>query len=89
MDDARHPLWHLYYAIEQDTKALIAKVSELGIQLSLADLPNPTDLNCPVCGLKTRGPITLSEHLYRSHGGDVPETWDHIERLSIDPVASE
>jgi len=37
---------------------------------------------CPVCGLKTKGPRSLSEHLYTSHDGEVPEAWERSERIA-------
>lgn len=78
----RHPLWELFYAIERDARALAAKTAELGRALSQLDLPDPTDLDCPVCGITTKGPRTLAEHLYLAHEGEVPETWERAERIA-------
>jgi len=78
----RHPAWELYYAAERDVRSALAKLSELGIALANLNLPAPVDVACPVCGLKTKGPRSLSEHLYTSHDGEVPEAWERSERIA-------
>jgi hypothetical protein len=78
----KHPLWELFYAAERDLRAGLAKMTELGRELSNTTLPEPTDLDCPVCGLRTKGPRTLAEHLYLSHDGTVPETWERADQLA-------
>ena len=78
----RHPVWELFYAADRDARSLVAKLSELGIQLANLNLPEPLDVNCPLCGIKTKGPRSLSEHLYTSHDGEVPETWERTERIA-------
>lgn len=82
MTRERHPAWEIYYAAERDVRSALAKISELGIQLANLSLADPLDVNCPLCGLKTKGPRSLSEHLYNSHDGEVPETWERAEKLA-------
>lgn len=82
MAESRHPTWELYYAAERDARALVAKLTELGRSLSQMDLPDPTNVACPVCGLQCKGPKTLAEHLYVSHEGTLPPQWEQADRLA-------
>ncbi len=37
---------------------------------------------CPICGVQTRGPISLDEHLHTSHNGPLPEAWSRAEQAA-------
>lgn len=51
---------------------------------ALAAIPEPAsaDRVCPTCGVKTRGPLSLAEHVHTSHGGPLPSHWVEAERLA-------
>ena len=78
----RHPAWELYYAAERDVRSALAKLSELGIALANLDLPGPAEATCPFCGIKTKGPNTLAEHLWLLHGGPYPPLVEAADRLA-------
>lgn len=50
---------------------------------AIASLPQPAkpDSVCH-CGVRTRGPLSLQEHIHTSHGGPLPEHWARAERLA-------
>jgi hypothetical protein len=37
---------------------------------------------CPICGVTTRGPISLDEHMHTSHNGPLPEAWARAEQAA-------
>ena len=78
----RHPTWELYYAAERDVRSALAHLSHLGIALANLNLPAPTEIDCPVCGLKAKGPRTLAEHIYVNHEGEVPSLSEEAEAPS-------
>lgn len=50
----------------------------------LKGLPDEFDAStaCPTCGVKTKGPLSLAEHIHTSHDGPVPAHWLEAERLA-------
>lgn len=78
----RHDIWQLSDKIQMDLRAAQAKIVEMRAMLAALDLPDQSRLECPHCGLRFSGPLTLAEHRYQSHGGDVPEHWVAIEARS-------
>ncbi len=65
-----------------DTNAAAQKLSE-AVHL-IAALPTQPDITkvCPHCGVATRGPLSLAEHVYNSHNGPVPAHMLEAERLA-------
>lgn len=69
--------------IRYDLTAAQGKLTEL-IRM-IGELPDhqreATELVCPntTCHLKFKGPLTLAEHLYTSHGGPEPAHWLNLE----------
>lgn len=41
---------------------------------------------CPTCGITFAGAIPLTEHIYTSHDGPLPNHWTTVEANSLDPV---
>lgn len=89
MAGAEHETIVIARKIRYDLTALQAKVTDLLNELGKLDLPDPDALDCPRCGLPTRGPLSLAEHLYVSHEGPVPDHWRRIEARSLEPVDSD
>ena len=83
----RHDIWQVADALQMDLRAATAKLVELRARLAALDLPTESGSTCPACGLKTRGPKTLAEHIYQSHNGPVPAHWQLIESRSQEPAA--
>ena len=69
-------------AIRYDLTACQVKLSELMRAIAALDLPEETTAICPHCRLKLSGPNSLAEHLYVSHSGEVPPTWERAEALA-------
>lgn len=82
MSEPRHEIWKLADALQMDLRAANAKLLELRARLAGLELPDPKIVACPFCGLETRGPRTLAEHLYLSHDGTVPEQWEQAAAIS-------
>jgi hypothetical protein len=78
----RPDIWKVADALQMNLRACAAQLVELRSMLSHLDIPASTEIDCPVCGLRTKGPRSLAEHLYLSHDGTVPETWERAERIS-------
>lgn len=78
----RPDLWRIADGIQMDLRAAQAKLVELRGQLAGLDLPDPASLRCDVCGVKVRGPRTLAEHAYVSHGGPLPAHWREADELA-------
>lgn len=66
--------------IRYDLTAAQAKLTN--IIEALASLPPTPKSVCCICGLHLRGPLSLAEHLYTSHDGDLPDHWAQAERLA-------
>jgi hypothetical protein len=79
---ANDDILELLRKARMDYTAGVAKINE-AIRL-VAALPTSPDLTrkCPQCGVTTRGPLSLEEHLHTSHGGPLPEAWARAERLA-------
>lgn len=73
----RHELWEVLDAIQMDLRAANAKMTEARSILAQINLPDPTAVACPRCGLKRTGPRSLAEHMYIAHDGALPEHWEH------------
>jgi hypothetical protein len=80
----RHTIWRIADQIQMDLRAAQAKMVELRSQLASLDLPDEKRLRCGTCGLPTRGPNSLAEHIYTSHDGPLPEHWIRADALALD-----
>lgn len=79
---AEHPLHDLAMAIRYDLTSAQGKLTELMRQIGEYDLPVPTKLVCPECGIERSSETILAEHLYQLHDGPVPAHWKRVEGLS-------
>lgn len=79
--EGEHETMEIARKIRYDLTAAQVKVTELLNALAKLELPSdkPT---CPACGVPVRGPNTLAEHVYHSHGGPVPESYLRAEAMS-------
>jgi hypothetical protein len=77
----RHDIWHVADGLQMDLRAAQAKLVELRARLAQLDLPEPSAVTCPRCGLKCRGPNTLAEHLHVIHDGPLPDHWSAADAL--------
>lgn len=85
----RHPLWQLADELQQDLRTANARLVALRSYLSALELPDAQQVECPECGLRLAGPLTLSEHRYHSHAGPEPEHWLEIaERIEEEEGAT-
>jgi hypothetical protein len=82
MSTEKHPIWDLVYAIEMDHRALGAKLQELRMAVASANLPMPTTVLCPECGIALAGPRSVAEHRYRLHDGERPSHWKDESELA-------
>lgn len=80
-------VFDLLRAARSDLDTAVAKVNDALRLLSELDLPDRPQAACPHCGLLTRGPKTLAEHLYVSHDGPVPGHYLAIEAASAETPA--
>jgi hypothetical protein len=67
---------------EDDFRSGLAKLTELRAYLAAMNLPNPSRIACPECGVRLRGELVLAEHSYHSHGGPEPAHWLEAEAQS-------
>lgn len=70
--------------LRYDLTAMQAKVTDLLNELAKLNLDHDHGPECPHCGIETRGPKTLAEHLYVCHGGPVPAHYADIEARSVE-----
>lgn len=81
--DPDHPdLLVQLYELRRELDVVQRRVSALIALAATLDLPDPARSRCPDCGLSLRGPATLAEHRYHSHGGPVPGSWERAEALA-------
>lgn len=78
----RHDIWKVADSLQMDLRAAQAKLIELRSMLAGLNFPGPSSMRCGICGLASRGPRTLAEHVYTSHGGPLPEHWSTIDSLA-------
>lgn len=83
MSPERHEIWKVADSLQMDLRAAQGKLTELRRMIAALDLPDPSRVTCPHCGLEARGPNTLAEHVYVSHDGPVPASYQHAESISI------
>lgn len=76
-----HDLLVLARKLRYDLTAMQGKVTELIRQLAALDLP-VRKFECSRCGVLFGGPLSLAEHIYVTHDGDVPEHWAKAEEQS-------
>lgn len=72
-------LYELLKKIRYDATAIQAKVTDALNVLNELHLAAQPTTPCPRCGLETRGPNSLAEHLYNSHNGPVPAHYTQAE----------
>lgn len=80
-----HPLITELNKVQYDLTSLKARVSEVQRQVAALNLEQPDAAICETCGIKTRGPLTLAEHIYHSHNGPLPEHWAAAEAIADEP----
>lgn len=81
----RHDIWAIADSLQMDLRAASAKLVELRSRLAALDLPNPNESKCPVCGTLFRGPRSLAQHMYDSHGADLPPHIAEADKLASNP----
>lgn len=72
-------VYDLLMKIRYDATAIQAKVTDALNALRELELPDRPVARCEVCGLSCRGPNTLAEHVYTSHGGPLPAHWETVD----------
>lgn len=77
-----HPILVLLRKVQLDLRDAQVKMQELQRAVVDLDLPDALDCSCARCGAGFKGPLSLSEHVYLSHDGEVPEHWKEAERLA-------
>ncbi len=65
-----------------DYNAGVAKINDALTMISALPAPPDNRRVCPVCGVTTRGPISLDEHVHLRHGGPLPEAWARAEQAA-------
>jgi hypothetical protein len=83
----RHEIWKVLDGLQMDARAIASKIVALRAMVAQMDLPEPLEKDCPRCGIRTKGPLSLSEHVYYSHDGPTPEHWQDVESLLRDSDA--
>lgn len=85
-----HELVEALKRIRYDLTACQAKLSDALKMCADLNLAPPEVSECPMCGARTRGPLSLAEHMYLSHDGPEPQHWIEAERIAEpDPVGEE
>lgn len=82
-----HEIIELAKRLRYDLTACQGKLSDLLKLLGQLDLPDRETFVCPVCRVSSRSKVALSEHIYLSHDGPVPETWLRAEALAATDTA--
>lgn len=82
-----HEARELLKKMRYDTTALQARITDMFRVLDKLDLPDPAEVSCPHCAVSFRSQVVLSEHVYHSHDGPVPETWLRAEALAAPDTA--
>lgn len=75
----RHEIWKIADGLQMDLRNASSKLVELRARLAGLDLPQPSALRCPECGIKPRGVLLLAEHRYQAHDGPLPEHWADLD----------
>lgn len=81
MTDPRQDTAELLRRIRYDATAIQAKITDALTELERIPTPPDTNRDCPLCGLRTRGPLSLAEHVHRNHDGPYPEHWAREDTL--------
>jgi hypothetical protein len=76
-----HPAWEILYAMQRDHATLGGRIMAMRQWLASQDLPDPSTVRCPRCGIVRPGARSLAEHMYVSHDGDLPEHWEEPSLL--------
>jgi hypothetical protein len=76
-----HELFRLARKLRYDATAFQATITEVLDALGRANLPSGR-VACEECGAVFRGPQSLAEHKYHSHGGPEPEHWVAAEAMA-------
>jgi hypothetical protein len=80
-------VYEMLQKVRYDLTAAQAKLTDAFNILRELNLPQQPTTDCPTCGLKFRGPLTLAEHLHISHDGPIPEHWLLAEARAVEPDA--
>lgn len=62
-------------AMQTNARQLLARADDVLALLDQLEIPDSPGMRCPRCEIRVKGPRTLAEHLYVSHGGPEPEHW--------------
>lgn len=73
MPNERHDIWKLLDDLSHEHARMGARLVAMRALVSGLDLPSPAACICRSCGVKCRGPRSLAQHVYVSHGGPLPE----------------
>lgn len=76
-----HPLLTLLSYVQDDLRAVQAKLIEIRAQVALLDLDEPERHTCS-CGLSFKSALKLAEHGYTAHDGPEPTHWRDAEDLA-------
>lgn len=72
--------------IQKQAEILQAKAADALKLLSALNLPEQPVEKCKHCGLETRGPRTLADHLYTCHGGPLPDHEVRLNERTLEPA---
>lgn len=70
-------------AMREDLSKLQGRVTDISNMLNELDLPKGEDHRCPQCGVRLRGPLSLAEHVYNTHGGELPQHYVEAESRAV------
>jgi hypothetical protein len=74
----RHEIEALIDSAERLSRSIVSNLGVLRSEIAKLELPEALERDCPRCGLKTKGPRSLAEHLYQLHDGPEPEHWQTL-----------
>lgn len=69
--------------MQMDLRAAQAQLVALRASVAALDIPDPTLVTCPECGLAHNSGNALAEHRYHLHGGPEPEHWLAAAALAL------
>ena len=68
--------------IRYEATAIQGKLSDVFSILETLHIVEAPRAGCERCGATFKGPLSLSEHVYRNHDGPVPSHWEDAEERS-------
>lgn len=61
--------------MQKTARQMLAQADDVLALLDELHVPDSPGVLCPKCGVHAKGPRTLEEHLFNSHGGPLPAHW--------------